>query len=388
MNLVYRLFVLCGVIFLVAMYFSDEISAKKLQMQYSFFIDDYKKYANKKLGFDSVFLDEVFKNSSGIYGLYKQVETKRKNDILNANNIDILLNADIVKKGQAIVKLGDDAQKLNYENAKLLAKYSDAYANKEKLQQAQTELELAKLKMDNEFSLLERQKKLWAQEIGSKNDIDQRELSYKNAKSNFNANKLRINDLKKQIDFQSEQTKRTASISSTSMNDYIIKSEIDGKIYSLTKEKGEMVNTQTPIAVIGDASKFYVELQVDEYDISKLVNGQKVLLTMDSYKGEVFEATISKMYSMMNERSKSFKVEAIFTKQPQNLYPNLTTEANIIIEVKEKAITIPRNYLIGNDLVLLAKQEKRKVTIGLKDYEKVEILSGITTKDQLFKPAQ
>jgi hypothetical protein len=109
---------------------------------------------------------------------------------------------------------------------------------------------------------------------------------------------------------------------------------------------------------------------------------------MDSYKGEVFEATISKIYSMMNERSKSFKVEAIFTKQPQNLYPNLTTEANIIIEVKEKAITIPRTYLIDNDLVLLSNQEKRKVTIGLKDYEKVEILSGITTKDQLFKPAQ
>ena len=300
----------------------------------------------------------------------------------------LVQDGSFVKKGQAIVKLGDDAQKLNYENAKLLANFSDANANKEKLQQAQTELELAKLKMKNEFSLLERQNKLWAQEIGSKNDIDQRELSYKNAMSNFNANNLRINDLKKQIDFQSEQTKRNASIYATSVNDFTIKSEIDGKIYSLTKEKGEMVNTQTPIAVIGDASKFYVELQVDEYDISKIKIGQKVLLTMDSYKGEVFEATISKLYSMMNEKSKSFKVEANFTKQPLNLYPNLTTEANIIIEVKENTTTIPRNYLINNDFVVLANQEKRKVTIGLKDYEKVEILSGITTKNQIFKPAQ
>lgn len=324
--------------------------------------------------------------ASGIVKSYNQYQVYAKvNGVITQIFIQ---DGAFVKKGQAIIKLGDDAQKLNYENAKLLANYSDASVNKEKLQQAQTEMDVAKLKMENELSLLDRQKKLWSQEIGTKNDIDQRELLYKNAASNYNASKLRLNDLKKLINFQSEQTKRTASISSTSMNDFMIKSEIDGKIYSLSKEKGEMVNTQTPIAVIGDASKFYVELQVDEYDISKLVNGQKVLLTMDSYKGEVFEATISKMYSMMNERSKSFKVEAIFTKQPQNLYPNLTTEANIIIEVKEKAITIPRNYLIGNDLVLLANQEKRKVTIGLKDYEKVEILSGITTKDQLFKPAQ
>ena len=324
--------------------------------------------------------------ASGIVKSYNQYQVYSK---VNGVIAQILVqDGAIIKKGQAIIKLADDVQKLNYENAKLLANLSDANANKEKLQQAQTELDVAKLKMENELSLLERQKKLWAQEIGSKNDIDQRELSYKNALSNFNASKLRLNDLKKQIEFQSEQTKKTASISSTSMNDFIIKSEIDGKLYNLAKEKGEMVNTQTPIAVIGDANKFYIELQVDEYDVSKLIIGQKVLLTMDSYKGEVFEATINKMYSMMNERSKSFKVEAVFTKQPKNLYPNLTAEANIIIEVKENAITIPRNYLMGNDLVLLANQEKRKVTTGLKDYEKVEVLSGITTKDQLFKPAQ
>ena len=294
----------------------------------------------------------------------------------------------IIKKGEVIIKLSNDAQKLNYENAKLLANYSDATANKEKLQQAQIELDLAKLKMDNELSLLDRQKKLWAQEIGSKNEIDQRELSYKNALSIFIGSKLRYNDLKKQIEFQSEQTKRTANISSTSMNDFIIKSEMDGKIYGLSKEVGEMVNTQMPIAVIGNASKFYVELQVDEYDIAKINIGQKVLLSMDSYKGEVFEASINKIYTMMNEKSKSFKVEAIFTKQPQNLYPNLTAEANIIIDIKDKATTIPRNYLTNNDFVLLKNHEKRKVTLGLKDYEKVEILSGITTKDQLFKPVQ
>ena len=295
-------------------------------------------------------------------------------------------DGDLIKKGQAILKLSDAAQKLNYENAKLLADFSSSNANKEKLIQAQTELEVAKLKMENESSLLEKQKKLWAQEIGSKNELDQRELSYKNAVSIFNAAKLRSNDLQKQINFQSEQTQRTASISSSSMNDFIVKSEINGRLYSLSKEKGEMVNTQTPIAIIGDATQFYVELQVDEYDISKLKIGQKVFLTLDSYKGEVFEAAVSKLYPIMNEKSKSFKIEAIFTKQPSRLYPNLSTVANIVIEIKEKALTIPRNYLINNEFVLLANKEKRKVVVGLKDYEKVEIISGLTAKELLFKP--
>jgi len=295
-------------------------------------------------------------------------------------------DGDLVKKGQAILKLSDAAQKLNYENAKLLANFSSTSENKEKLIQAQTELEVAKLKMENEASLYDKQKKLWAQEIGSKNELDQRELSYKNAMSVFNAAKLRSNDLEKQIKFQSEQTQRTANISSSSMNDFVVKSEIDGKLYSLSKEKGEMVNSQSPIAIIGDANEFYVELQVDEYDISKLKIGQKVFLTLDSYKGEVFEAAVSRLYPIMNEKSKSFKVEAVFTKKPEYLYPNLTTEANIIIEVKEKVLTIPRNYLIDNKFVLLDNKEKRKVVTGLKDYEKVEIISGITANDALYKP--
>ena len=88
----------------------------------------------------------------------------------------------------------------------------------------------------------------------------------------------------------------------------------------------------------------------------------------------------------MNEKSKSFKVEAVFTKKPEHLYPNLTTEANIVIEVKEKVLTIPRNYLIDNEFVLLDNKEKRKVVTGLKDYEKVEIISGITANDALYKP--
>jgi multidrug efflux pump subunit AcrA (membrane-fusion protein) len=294
----------------------------------------------------------------------------------------------LVKNGQAIYKLSNKTQELNFENAKLLANYSSENANHEKLNQAQTEMEVAKLKLDNDLSLLERQKKLWAGEIGTKNEVEQRELAYKNSMALFNASKLKLNDLKKQIEFQSKQTEKSAAISSTSMNDYIVKSEIAGRVYSLSKEKGEMINTQSPVAIIGDANKFYIELQVDEYDISKLKKGQKTIVAMDSYKGQTFEAIIEKIYPLMNDKTKSFKVDALFTSQPANLFPNLSAQANIVIEVKEKVLTIPRAYLIDNEFVYLANKEKRKVKTGLMDYEKAEIVSGLTSKDAIVKSIQ
>ncbi len=295
---------------------------------------------------------------------------------------------DLVTKGQVLMILSNEAQALSYENAKLLADYSSTISNKEKIQQAQTEMEVAKLKVNNEASLLDRQKKLWAQEIGTKNELDQRELAYQTALSVYDASKLKYNDLQKQLKFQTQQTQKTAAISSLNMNDYLIKSELNGKVYSIAKEKGEMVNMQSSIAVIGDAKEFIIELQVDEYDISKIKSGQKLFISMDSYKGQAFEGIVHKVYPLMNEKSKSFKVEASFTKQPENLYPNLSVEANIIIEVKEKALTIPRNYLLVGDSVLTADHKKIKVVTGLMDYDKVEIISGITDKDKIYKPIQ
>ena len=95
-----------------------------------------------------------------------------------------------MKKGQVIIELSNAAPSLNYENAKLLENYSSDNANQEKLSQANSEVELAKSKLDNESSLLERQKKLWASEIGTKNDLDLRELAYKNASNLYNASNV------------------------------------------------------------------------------------------------------------------------------------------------------------------------------------------------------
>lgn len=300
----------------------------------------------------------------------------------------LVAEGDVVKKGDAIIRLSDVTARINNQNAQLAADYSSVAANADKLNALKIDIDNAKSKMDNDASLTERQRSLWAQGIGTRNELDQRELAYKNSANAYEAAKLRYADLQKQLNFQAKQSQKNLQLSNSLTGDYIIRSETDGKVYSILKEKGEMVNTQNPVAVIGDATGFILELQVDEYDISRIKPGQKVLLSMDSYKGQVFEAEVKKINPLMNAQSKSFLVEAAFTKAPPALYPNLTTEANIIIAVKEKALTIPRSYLLEDDQVLLSNKEKRKVTTGLKDYQKVEITSGITANDIIYKPEE
>lgn len=293
---------------------------------------------------------------------------------------------DLVRKGAPLMKIMDKSSTLNRENASLAAGYADINANKEKLTDAKNSIALAQSKSSNDSILYQRQNNLWNENIGNKMEVEQRELTYKNSKSALQSARLRYFDLLKELEFNSKQARNNLYISQNRESDFVIKSEVDGKVYSLIKEQGEMVTPQTPLAIIGDAAVFLLEMQIDEYDIAKIKLGQIVLLTMDSYKGEVFEAKVSKIIPLMNERSKSFTVEAEFVKQPPVLYPNLTAEANIVIRTKENALTIPRNYLINDSLVMVDKDKMKKVITGLKDYQKVEIIGGLTSDDFIFKP--
>ena len=293
-----------------------------------------------------------------------------------------------IKMGEPIINIDNEAAQLGNENAKIAAEYNAVNANTDKLNEFKANIALTKSKMENDSLLLERQRDLWEKNIGSRIELEQRALAFQNSSTNYSASLLRYNDLLKQLNFSSRQSNNNFQISSTIAADYTIKSNIDGKIYSILKEQGEIVNPQTPVAIIGDATNFIIELQVDEFDISKIIVGQKIIVSMDSYKDQIFEAVIKKIFPILNDRTKSFTVEANFISQPPTLYPNLTVEANIVVQTKSNVLTIPREFLLEDSFVLLSNKEKRKIVTGLKDYKKVEIVSGLSDGEIILKPVQ
>ena len=326
---------------------------------------------------ESVYASGVLKSESQ-YQVYSSV-----NGVIQAV---LVSEGALVKKGDLLIRLINNTAQLNTELAKIAADYSTVNTNTEKLDQLKINIELTEAKMQQDASLLTRQRNLWMQQIGTHNDLEQRELAYKNSVNSFEAAKLRYTELKKQSSFQEKQSKKNLQLSSSIASDFNIKSETAGRVYNIFKKKGEMVSTQSPVALIGSTDIFMIELQVDEYDITRVKLGQKIVVSMDSYKDTVFEAIVDKIIPMMNERTKSFTVDAVFVKQPPSLYPNLTCEANIVIQQKDKALLIPRNYLLAGDYVLMQNHEKRKVTTGLKDYQKVEITSGLNVTDFILMP--
>lgn len=62
--------------------------------------------------------------------------------------------------------------------------------------------------MDMEQLTLTRQQRLWSNEIGTKFELEQRELTFANAKSAYESAELRYTELQKQLNFASNQSKK------------------------------------------------------------------------------------------------------------------------------------------------------------------------------------
>jgi HlyD family secretion protein len=292
----------------------------------------------------------------------------------------------IIKKKQALIQIINNTPLLNTENSRLALTFAkkNYQGSATILKSIKDEIASATLSLKNDSINFHRQKNLWDQKIGSKIEYNTKQLKYQLSQNNLLLLNSKYNQTENQLITSLKQAENNYRTSLINTKDFTIKSKINGKIYELKKEPGELVTVQEPIALVGSATRFIIEMLVDEVDIVQIENQMEVILNLDAYKGVVFTGKVSKIYPKKDERNQTFKVEAIFNEAPKKLYPGLSGEANIIIAKKQNALTIPKEYLIENNKV---KTDDGFVTItlGLQNLEYVEVLSGITKDTYIYK---
>lgn len=231
----------------------------------------------------------------------------------------------------------------------------------------------------------QRQTALWAQRIGSKSELEQREMAYNTSKAAVVRATKALAETRERLRTELEVARNNALISSAGNDDRMPSSLIDGIVYDVLVETGELATPQKAVAVIGSATDLRLELDVDEKDIARIQAGQEVAIALELYE-RAFHATITRIIPIMDPRTRTFTVQARFNEAPPKLFPNITAEANIVVAIKHDAITIPAGYLVDGTHVLTGEDERTAVRIGLRDLERVEILDGIDSTTLLYKP--
>ncbi|NNE27953.1 MAG: HlyD family efflux transporter periplasmic adaptor subunit [Saprospiraceae bacterium] len=294
---------------------------------------------------------------------------------------------DTVQAGDLLFKIKDDNVRLNSQSAAIDVALAQASLESQNdlLDELSKEIDNAQSKLSFDSIQFERQSKLWAQQIGTRAEVDAKKLNYDTAKKQLTALQSKYNRLKTELTLALDKSKKNLEKARINSDDFLIRSKIDGVVYGMFKEAGESSNNAQALAEIGSADQFIIKMEVDEFDISKIRLGQKIALQMDAYQDKIFDGTLAIIYPKLNQATKSFTVEGTFDNPPDPLYSGLNGEANIIIGQKDSVLVIPTSYLgVGN--TVQSDTGIIKVKTGIQNMNYTEITEGIDADTKIIMP--
>lgn len=298
---------------------------------------------------------------------------------------------DTVKTGQDLMVIENDMQQARFESSEKIfdVAKSNVSNNSPVIQEYQAALNTLKQKLMLDSINFTRFQNLYNQQACTKVDLEKASLQYISTKNEYWSKLNGLTRLRNQLTIDLKNAEAQYKVNAKDAKNYTVKSLMNGRVYELLKERGEAVRRNEPIAIIGDYSYLKIKLIIDELDLPKLKINQKILIKVDMFKDQIFEAKLTKIYPKLNRYDQSFHADAVFVNSKMPDLYGLSLEANIIIDHKENALCIPKNYLISNDSLLIERNDEKlkiKVIKGIEDFDFVEILQGIDKDTKIFKP--
>src|SRR3989338_3816574 len=235
---------------------------------------------------------------------------------------------DEVHVGDVIFQIRDVQGANSTSNAQLayLLAQKNYSGDQSALDDLKLQLENAKFKRKNDSINYQRNLQLFEKSMISKVEMEQSELLYYSSKNAYSTLLNQRKRLERELKMSLEQARNNYNTNLARSNDALISSNIDGKIYDITKEAGELVGMQESIAIVGSDDSFVLKMSIDEVDITKVQLGQKIIVSLEAYKNKVFEAVVTRIAPKMEARTQTFEIEGKFTKPPKSLYMGLTGE--------------------------------------------------------------
>lgn len=296
-------------------------------------------------------------------------------------------DGDEVNAGDTLFIIRDVQSYNNAANARLNMEIArNSYSgNASVIDEMKLDIDNLQLRLQNDSSTYSRNKQLYKNGLITKVEFEQSELAYQSSKNSLENAQKKLKRMQKELKYAYQQAQNTYNSSLSRYTDAIIRSNMNGLVYDITKENGEFVTMQQPVAIIGAKDQFIISMLIDEVDVIRVKKGQEILVSLDAYPDQIFKAKVTRISPKMDPRTQSFEVKGEFDNGDDVLYMGLTGEANIVISKKTDAVVIPREYVIGGEEVE-TENGRVKVKTGAKSLSHIEIISGLKKGDIIYKP--
>lgn len=300
-------------------------------------------------------------------------------------SITFFNEGDSVKAGQILFFIENNAQSAQLENAEVgyQNSVSNVSNNSPVLQQLMAQRNQVKNKLETDSLNFVRYQKIVQSGAVSVIDYDKAKVSYENSKQDLVSINNQISDTKNKLQLEVSNYKTNLAMQQNASSYYKIRADVEGVVFQIQKKRGELIKRGEPVAEIG-SGKFIAKLFIGEEDINKLKLGQEVYIELNAEKNKSYKAHLSNIYPYFDSKEQSFIAEATFDEPITNLKSGTQLQANIKTNEKANAMVIPAQYLLPGDFILNKKNERVKVTVGIRTAEWVEILSGVDASTSIL----
>ncbi|CCH52499.1 efflux transporter, RND family, MFP subunit [Fibrisoma limi BUZ 3] len=327
-------------------------------------------------------LTEAVYASGNVYPRNEYTVTADANGILEQRLIN---EGDSIQRNQLLFVLESNTEDARRAAAATALRQSQAnlQANSPVLAELEAQVRNARVRLANDSLNYARFQDLYRQNATSRAELERAELNYTLSRNNLRAqlNTLARTRDQLRLDVANNRSQLVSTIEADRSTR--VRSLVEGKVYEVYKEPGEVVRPGDQLALVGSGRQLYAQLAVDESDFGKIRVGQSVVIKTDVYADKVFNARVTKVYPKLNRTDQSFRVDAEFTGAKPDAYYGLTVEANIIVSQKQRVLTIPKSYVFGNDSVWIdqnGKKQKIRIVKGAENFDLVEVKGGLTEK--------
>ncbi len=220
----------------------------------------------------------------------------------------------VVKRGQLIAEL---------DKTNLVSELSSAQSN----------LESAQATLAYQETNYNRYQSLYDKGLVSADDFENARLSYDKALAQVNIE---------------EQSVAKAQ---TNLGYAMIYSPIDGTVLSKEVEEGQTVassmTTPTLFIIAQDLTDMRVIADVDEADIGGVLDGQRVMFTVDAYPDDTFNGFVTQVRQEATTESNVVTYEVVISAPNDDLKlkPGLTANVTIYTLEKDDVLTVPAKAL-------------------------------------------
>lgn len=289
---------------------------------------------------------------------------------------------DEFKAGKIMAVIDNKQARVNATQSDRLLKIAKTNATESSplFQQVKANVAAAREKIKQDEQQVERYRKLYESNSIAKVEYENMQLNLSNSTAALKVLEEQYNNLQIQANQQVEIQKQQSGVNNSIVVYNRVITVVGGKVYKKRKELGDYVRKGDVIAEIGNPSKIYAYLSIDESNISKIKINQPVIIQFNTHKDINYDGVVTEIYPSFDEQTQSFYCRVEFTKEPEFKISGTQLQGNIIIGNKTNILVVPRNFLKYGNKVRLKGKGDIIVETGFISNDWVEILKGLDEK--------